>query len=107
MISIVNQVKEDMKKGKFLAKNFVSNSLSSKHGNKSYPKDNKEKPNHEKKKTNMKWQYHKPKKPLFKENFKFYKKYGHKRTDCFKLKKWLEKRKKGRKVTFQLQSILN
>ena len=42
----------------------------------------------------MKEQRNKPKKPLFKGNYKFYKKYGHKRADCFKFKKWLENKKK-------------
>ena len=43
----------------------------------------------------MKEQQNKPKKSLFKGNYKFCKKYGHKRIVCFKFKKWLEKKKKG------------
>ena len=59
-----------MKKAKVQAVNFVSHGLSSRQANK---RENKGKPNHEKKKVEMKEQRKKPKKALFKGNYKFYK----------------------------------
>ena len=53
MISIFNQVKEDMKKGKSQATNFVTHVLSFRHENKLHQGDNKGKPNNEKKKNDM------------------------------------------------------
>ena len=84
-----------MKKGKIQATNFVSHGSSYGQGSKSHQKDNKGKQSYEKKKSKKKEQWNKPKKSLFKENCKFCKKYGHKRADCFKFKKWLEQKRKG------------
>ena len=97
LISIVSQAEEDMKKGKMHAVNFVSHGSSSEHGIKVHQKDNKGKgkSTYEKKKPESGEQHLKPKKPHFKGNCRFCKKYGHKKADCFKYKKWLEKKKKG------------
>ena len=66
MISTVSQAEEYMKKGKIQAVNFVSHGSYFGEGSMSHQKDNKGKHNYEKKKTKMKEQQHKPKKPLFK-----------------------------------------
>ena len=66
MISIVNQVEKDIKKTKMQVINFISHGFGQVNN-----KDNKVKPNYEKKKTKMKEQRNKPKKALSKENCKF------------------------------------
>ena len=97
LISIVSQAEEDMKKGKIHAVNYISHD-SSEQRTKGYQKDNKGKgkgkSTYEKKKSDTGGQYLKPKKPYFKGSCRFCKKYGHKKADCFKHKKWLEKKKK-------------
>ena len=57
MISIISQMKEDMKKAKVQAVNFISHGLSFGQVNK---REYKGKPNHEKKKARMKEQGNKP-----------------------------------------------
>ena len=88
LISIVTQAEEDMRKGKVRTVNVVSHGSSSGH-----QKENKERSYHGKKKGNTKDNHLKPKKAQFKGNCRFCKKYGHKKADCFKFKKWVEKKK--------------
>ena len=76
MISIMSQVKEDMKKAKMQVANFISHCLSSRQVNKPMQRDNKGKSIHEEEKNNVKEQQHKSKKASFKGSCKFYKKYG-------------------------------
>ena len=84
-----------MKKAKMQVANFIFDGSSSKHVNK---KDNKGKPNHEKKKIEMKEQWNKPKKALFKGNYKFCNKYRHKGL-IEKKKEKERKKKKGKQLT--------
>ena len=77
-----------MRKGKVRTVNVVSHGSSSGH-----QKENRERSYHGKKKGNTKDNHLKPKKAQFKGNCRFCKKYGHKKTDCFKFKKWVEKKK--------------
>ena len=73
--------------------NFVFHSFTLEQGIKTHQKDNKGKGKSKEPKTSE--QHLKPKKPHFKGNCQFCKKYGHQKANCFKYKKWLEKKKKG------------
>ena len=92
-IFIVSQATEDTKKGKMYAVNFVSHGTTSEQEIKRHQKNNKSKGKSKKLETGE--PHLKPKKPHLKGNCQFCKKYGHKKVDCFKYKKWLEKKKKG------------
>ena len=82
-----------MKKGKMHIVNSFSHGATSKQGMNMHQKDNKGKGKSNKPITSE--LYLKSKKPHFKGNDQFYKKYRHKKAYCFKYKKWLEKKKKG------------
>ena len=72
LVLIVSQAKEDMKKGKMYAVNFVSHGTTSEQGIKMHHKDNKGKGKSKKPKTGE--PHLKPKKPHFKGNCQFCKK---------------------------------
>ena len=93
MTSTIIQAKDNIKKGKVHNAHFIAPKSIAKWGNRTQPNDNKGKPNFEGKKKSLTWMHITMDLKAL-GNYKYYKKFGHKRQNAITLTSGLRRRNK-------------